>query len=63
MFEACGEVYKRADESHIQYFHNEDMLTSLLNNVGFEVSVFDGETFEECSETSSRLLFVCKKAV
>lgn len=63
MFEPCGEFYKRADESHVQYLHSAEDLKHLLCEVGFEVSVFDGETFRAYSDKSSRLLFICKKAV
>ncbi|MDE6967368.1 MAG: class I SAM-dependent methyltransferase [Clostridia bacterium] len=54
-------MYKREDESHIQYIYNANELKKTLTEIGFEVRLFDGEKFCELSNTSMRALFVCKK--
>lgn len=61
LFEPCGDLYKREDESHIQYIHDLAELDKNLQKAGFEVNVFDGEKFNNVTDDSMRLLFVCKK--
>lgn len=61
MFEPCGELYKRFDESHTQYIHEQRFVTELLEKSGFDVQVFDGEKFCDITDKSIRLLFICKK--
>ncbi len=61
VFEKTGELYKREDESHIQYIHNENILKDILTEKGFDVQLFDGEKFDKLKSDSSRVLFICKK--
>ena len=61
VFEKTGDLYKREDESHVQYIHNKNDVEMYLQNAGFEVQVFDGEKFVSVKNNSSRLLFICKK--
>lgn len=63
LFEASGDMYTRADESHIQYIHKVCDLKNILNEIGFDTSVFDGEKFSYYTDNSVRVLFVCKKSV
>ncbi len=61
VFEQVGDLYKREDESHIQYIHNVNEVRDLLIKCGFEVQIFDGEKFIELTDISMRVLFICKK--
>lgn len=61
MFEPCGELYKRADESHTQYIHKQKEVEEMLKSCSFDVEVFDGEKFTAATNESLRLLFVCRK--
>lgn len=60
VFERAGEVYKRFDEQHTQYIHNTQKVKEMLEECGFCVELFDGETFSAVQEKSRRILFVCQ---
>lgn len=61
VFEKIGDLYKREDESHIQYIHDRQFVEDCLKNAGFSVQTFDGEKFDSLKDESLRLLFICKK--
>lgn len=61
VFEPQGELYRREDEQHVQYIHTERNICEALAAAGFEIEVFDGENFGNASDSSMRLLFVCKR--
>ena len=52
--------YIRQDESHVQYIHTKDFLTSTLKEIGFSVKV-EGEYGKRISAKTNRFTFICKK--
>ena len=54
-------LYSREDESHRQYIHRVDETVSMLEKIGFEVTVRDGEDYDRLRDDSRRALFICKK--
>lgn len=52
--------YSRSDESHVQYVHTKDFITSTLKEIGFSVKV-EGEYGKRLSATTNRLTFICLK--
>lgn len=55
-----GELYRRADETHVQYIYSEEELLAALSECGFEVLHVEGHLGEP-KEGSDRLNFICKK--
>ena len=53
-------TYNRNDESHVQYVHTKDFITSALKEIGFSVKV-EGEYGKRLSTKTNRLTFVCLK--
>lgn len=60
VFERVQDVYVRQDEEHTQYVHSTNAVCDLLQEIGFDVEIFDGENFGEVKNNSNRILFVCK---
>ena len=53
-------TYERKDETHVQYIHTEETLTSLLCESGFEIVSVSGHLGEDKAQ-SDRLQFICIK--
>lgn len=56
-----GELFRRADEKHVRYIHEEEDILTALHASGFEVLAVEGKLGED-KEGSERLNFQCRKA-
>ena len=56
-----NDTYKRRDEQHSQYIHEQKNVVDAMTAVGFDVKVVSGEDFGEVKPDSKRLLFICHK--
>ena len=61
IFEKCGEVYKRYNESQIQYAHSKETLLEKLQEVGFNLVSITDDFGNPLKENTQRILFVLKK--
>ncbi len=61
VFTKSGDVYLRSDGFFVQHFYPNELFVGLLKEIGFDVSVFDGEKFAEITEQSNRMLVVARK--
>lgn len=53
-------LYKRIDDMSKQYIHTLDFVKETLAK-DFDVSVFDGQCFDEIKDTTQRYLFIAKR--
>lgn len=61
VFERDGEVYRRADETGIQYLIDRESVEQALNKYGYEFTVVDADDFGSTRDDSLHLLFVAHK--
>lgn len=52
--------YTRRDESHVQYVHTKEFISSALKEIGFSIKV-EGEFGKRLSKKTDRFTFICKK--
>lgn len=52
--------FRRYDETHVQYIHEEEEICAALDGAGFEVLAVEGHLGEE-KTGSDRLNFICKR--
>ncbi|MDD6564383.1 MAG: class I SAM-dependent methyltransferase, partial [Clostridiales bacterium] len=56
-----GETYERFEERHLQRGWSENEMRRMLKGAGFtDVSVYDELTFNNPTDASERLVFVCR---
>ncbi len=55
-----GGLFRRSDERHIQYIHEEEAISSALGAAGFEIERVEGHLGQEKRE-SDRLNFICRE--
>lgn len=60
LFVKRGELYRRMDEHHTQYIHEESALRAALREAGFTLLSFEGHLKEQV-EGSDRWNFICVK--
>ncbi len=60
LFVREGDVYRRYDETHIEYIHEENAVCSALAEAGFGILRVEGHLGEP-KEGSDRLNFLCRK--
>ncbi len=53
--------YIKREESHRQYIHSEERVTSALKEAGFEIVCVEGHLGQEKSNNAERLNFICKR--
>ena len=56
-----GTLYNRYDETHVQYVHPTQQLTTQLQQAGFEVKLYDCYTPSPAVDTTQRVTFVATK--
>ena len=56
-FEREGEIYRRRDETHVQYVHTRGFIEDQLENAGFSVVKECGHLGSELTEKSERIVF------
>ncbi|MBO5867267.1 MAG: hypothetical protein J6Q55_04385, partial [Clostridia bacterium] len=56
-----GKAYNRHDESHLQYVHPTQQLTTQLQHAGFDVKLYDCYTSNAVTDTTQRVTFVATK--
>ncbi len=60
LFVKEGELFRRLDEQHVQYIHEEETLLSALEEAGFAILKVEGHLGAP-KEGCERLHFICKK--
>ena len=61
VFEKCGDVYKRHNETQVQYAHTVENLLEKLKETGFSLISVTDELGQPLKEDTQRILFVLKK--
>lgn len=58
-----NDLFRRSDESHLQYIHDEKTIMNILNQCGFKfIKVYDCFSKNDIEEKSERFQFLAKKA-
>lgn len=61
VFESMGGLYKKREEVHTQYIHNQDFILNALKDSGFKIEFICGALGEKLTDTSERIVFVAVK--
>lgn len=61
VFERDGEVYRRADETGVQYLIERELVEKALIKYGYEYTVVDADDLGSACDNSLHLLFVAHK--
>ena len=61
VFARDGEIYKREDETHVQYVRSVESVRSTLTDNGFEIIEICGKNGEKLTETSERINFLARR--
>ncbi|MBO4323575.1 MAG: class I SAM-dependent methyltransferase [Clostridia bacterium] len=60
-FEKEGNLYRRKDETHVQYIHKMSDIEDKLKSVGFDIKEISGINGEKVDEKSERICFIAVK--
>lgn len=64
LFVREAEHYRKLNETHVQYAHDAEAIKRILCETGFgDICVYDGFTRSECTASSQRAQFVCRKLI
>lgn len=61
VFERDGDIYRRADESGVQYIVEQELIEKALTDNGYEFNVVDCDDFASVRDSSFHLLFIAHK--
>lgn len=56
-----SDVYKRQDETHVQYIHSQEFIISTLKEIGFDIVEISGHLGENLAEDSQKINFIAIK--
>lgn len=61
VFERDGDIYRRSDESGLQYIVEQGLIEKALTEYGYEFKVVDCDDFASVRDSSFHLLFIAHK--